>query len=277
MPAFPAKLMLFASTAVLVGVGVALASGTQTQRRSDLSGKQVRRAASSSVPTDAVSSSQRLAAQNGLSPRAFVGGRGVEDQPESLSKSEFPAERSSESAKPASDVAKPSSESVTAEPQSLPVRLSIPSLNVSAPVVPVGIKPDRSMEIPDASEAGWYELGPQPGQKMGSTVIAGHVDHKGQEGVFIGLRRLEVGAEVSVFDADGTQHRFVVSERYQVDKDELPARELFRVTGDPVLTLITCGGKFSSRKRSYSDNIVVRAVLVPLNFDYAYEIFTPRT
>jgi LPXTG-site transpeptidase (sortase) family protein len=262
--------MLFASTALLVGVGVALATGTQTQRRSDLSGEQVRRTSPSSVPIGAVPSSKPLAAQDVLGPRAPVAGPSSEDKPESFIKGEILAERSSESGKPASGFVEP-------KPRSLPLRLSIPSLNVSAPVVPVGIKPDRSMEIPDASEAGWYELGPQPGQKTGSAVIAGHVDHKGQEGVFIGLRRLEVGAEISVFDADGTEHRFKVSERYQVDKDELPAPELFRVTGEPVLTLITCGGKFSSRKRSYSDNIVVRAVPVPLNFDYAYEIFTSRT
>ena len=46
----------------------------------------------------------------------------------------------------------------------------------------------------------------------------------------------------------------------QVEKGELPAAELFRTTGDPVLTLVTCGGSFSKSRRSYADNIVIRAV-----------------
>jgi LPXTG-site transpeptidase (sortase) family protein len=254
MSAFHAKVILFASTALLVGVGVALGSDTQTQQRSDLSGQAVRRPTPSSVTTTTsgdgvVPVSRRLTEQNNVSLNALDRNTSRTVAPESVSGS-------------ARVVEAPTSTTIP-KPRSLPLRLSIPSLNVSAPVVAVGLEPDRSMEIPEASEAGWYELGPQPGEGAGSAVIAGHVDHKGQEGVFIDLRRLELGAEVSVFDADGTQHRFIVFERYQVDKDELPAPELFRRTGEPVLTLITCGGRFSKRKRSYADNIIVRAVPVP--------------
>ncbi len=54
-----------------------------------------------------------------------------------------------------------------------------------------------------------------------------------------------------------------MNERLQVDKDELPTQELFRVTGTPTLTLITCGGSFDRSVRHYEDNIVVRAVPLP--------------
>ncbi len=116
------------------------------------------------------------------------------------------------------------------------------------------------MEIPGAIEAGWYRFGPKPGASVGSAVIAGHVDHRKTPGVFIELRRLDIGAEVSVTDATGKLHRYVVIERYQVNKHELPVKELFRRTGEPVLTLITCGGEFDRKARSYDDNIVITAV-----------------
>jgi sortase (surface protein transpeptidase) len=140
-----------------------------------------------------------------------------------------------------------------------PGRMRIPALGVDAPVVPVGLNPDGSMEIPGATEVGWYELGVTPGNPTGSAVLAAHVDFGGQRGVFFDLRSLPEGAEVFVSSPDGRELRFVVDQRFQVDKDELPGEELFRAGGEPTLTLITCGGAFDSSVRSYRDNIVVRA------------------
>ena len=144
----------------------------------------------------------------------------------------------------------------------VPTGLSIPSLGVLAPVVPVGLGEDRSMQIPGVSEAGWYLPGRAPGSPTGSAVIAAHVDFNERPGVFFELRGIQPGAEVVVTDAAGGKHRFVVTERSQVAKDRVPMQELFRTGGDPVLTLVTCGGAFDSGARSYSDNIIVRAVPV---------------
>ena len=144
----------------------------------------------------------------------------------------------------------------------VPTGLSIPSLGVLAPVVPVGLGEDRSMQIPGVSEAGWYLPGRAPGSPTGSAVIAAHVDFNERPGVFFELRDIQPGAEVVVTDAAGGTHRFVVTERTQVAKDRVPMQELFRTGGDPILTLVTCGGAFDSGARSYSDNIIVRAVPV---------------
>ena len=144
----------------------------------------------------------------------------------------------------------------------VPTGLSIPSLGVLAPVVPVGLEEDRSMQIPGVSEAGWYLPGRAPGSPTGSAVIAAHVDFNERPGVFFELRGIQPGAEVVVTDAAGGTHRFVVTERTQVAKDRVPMQELFRTGGDPILTLVTCGGAFDSGARSYSDNIIVRAVPV---------------
>ena len=45
-----------------------------------------------------------------------------------------------------------------------------------------------------------------------------------------------------------------------VDKPELPRAEVFARTGDPTLTLVTCGGQFDSSTHHYRSNVVVTAV-----------------
>lgn len=147
-----------------------------------------------------------------------------------------------------------------ADPPDVPVRISIPSLDVDDAVIPVGIEPDGAMEVPPAELAGWYRHGTAPGSDRGSAVIAAHVDYEDRPGVFLDLARVEVGDEVVVEDASGVERSYAVVERWQVDKELLPVDELFRRDGDHVLTLITCGGAFDASARSYDDNIVVRAV-----------------
>jgi LPXTG-site transpeptidase (sortase) family protein len=143
-----------------------------------------------------------------------------------------------------------------------PARIAVPSLDVDALVLPAGIEEDGSMEIPDSVAAGWFRLGPKPGSTKGSAVIVGHVDHKGAQGVFYSLRRLELGQELFVTDDVGKRYRYRVTERYQVNKSDLPTQTLFQRDGEPNLTLITCGGYFDRKARKYDDNIVIRAVPV---------------
>ena len=143
-----------------------------------------------------------------------------------------------------------------------PRQLVIPDLSVEAAVVPVGLQADGSMEVPPADQVGWYLHGVAPGSDRGSAVLAAHVDYGGRRGVFFDLARLPVGAVVEVVDEGGERRRWSVTERYQVDKDALDIPELFRDSGVPTLTLITCGGAFDRGERSYEDNVVVRGVPV---------------
>lgn len=147
----------------------------------------------------------------------------------------------------------------TTVPPLLPSRVRIAAIGVDAPVVPVGLEPNGEMEVPSASDVGWYELGTKLGSPQGSAVLAAHVDYGGRKGAFFRLRDLPEGAEIEVTGADGRVLRYVVDARLQVDKAQLPVDELFRTTGPPTLTLITCGGTFDRGARHYRDNIVVRA------------------
>lgn len=138
-----------------------------------------------------------------------------------------------------------------------PTRLRIESLGVDASVVRVGLEPDGQMEIPNATEVGWYELGPRPGEG-GSAVLAAHVDSGGQRGAFFDLASLQVGAEV-VVEGDGASRRFRVTAREQIAKADVQLERYFTAEGPRRLTLITCGGVFDRSDRHYQDNIIITA------------------
>lgn len=140
----------------------------------------------------------------------------------------------------------------------VPVRLRIPSIEVDAAVVPVGLQPDRQMEVPPTTDVGWYELGPRPGDG-GSAVLAAHVDFGGRPGAFFDLAAIAVGAEVLVDGPAGAQ-RFTVTGREQVAKADVELERYFTAEGPARLTLITCGGAFSRSTRHYDDNVIITAV-----------------
>jgi sortase (surface protein transpeptidase) len=145
-----------------------------------------------------------------------------------------------------------------------PVAVRIEALGVDAAAVAVGVvEGTGELAVPaDASVVAWYRYGSAPGQR-GSAVLAGHVDWSGRRGVFFSLSRLQPGDGIAVVDAEGRETRFAVTELEQHARERLPVDELFRRGGEPVLTLITCGGTFDASHRSYRDNIVVRARPLP--------------
>lgn len=142
-----------------------------------------------------------------------------------------------------------------------PVAVRVGGIEIEAPVVPVGVEDDGQMEIPtDVDEVGWYSFGPAPGEG-GSAVLAGHVSSRTQgRGVFYDLRRVEPGDVVEVDHEDGTTTEYVVVGVETIDKGELPTDEIFSRDGDPIVTLITCGGSFSRAQNSYDSNVVVVAI-----------------
>jgi hypothetical protein len=141
------------------------------------------------------------------------------------------------------------------------MRIRVGAIGVDAPVVPVGIADTGgAMEVPeDITTVGWYRYGPRPDQP-GSSVLVGHVDSSARgAGVFFRLRQVPIGSVVRIDFADGSSARFRVAARRAYPKTQLPAR-VFARSGDPVLTLITCGGAFDPSTGHYVDNVVVYAV-----------------
>ncbi len=147
--------------------------------------------------------------------------------------------------------------------RSQPTRVRIPAIGVDSELVGLGLQDDGRMEVPPgAFPAGWYTGAPTPGE-LGPAILAGHVDHGGTAGVFYRLRELEPGDTVEVARQDGSTAVFRVTRVEQHRKDAFPTAAVYGDIDHAGLRLITCGGPFDRRARSYTDNIVVFAELDP--------------
>jgi hypothetical protein len=143
-----------------------------------------------------------------------------------------------------------------AVPLGEPIRVLIPSIDVDADLVPLGLRSDRAMEVPDFGLAGWYARGPRPGHP-GPAVLAAHVDSRAGPDVFFRLRELVAGDRVHVIYDSGDRVTFVVTWSERTPKEALPIASMWPTTNERLLALITCGGTFDQNARSYRDNVVV--------------------
>lgn len=146
-----------------------------------------------------------------------------------------------------------------------PTRLSIPSIQVDADLIGLGIEPDGAPTVPDPNTQyavpSWFNLGVRPGEP-GPALILGHVDGGGHKGIFGDLHKLKVGAEVTVARADGTRVTFRITKVEQVAKAEFPVDAVYGPTEAPEIRLVTCGGRFDRTTRQYDDNVVAYGELV---------------
>ncbi len=148
--------------------------------------------------------------------------------------------------------------SETTPERGAPERVTIPAIGVDATLVPVGLKPDGTVQTPAFGLAAWYRPGPRPGDG-GPAVLLAHVDSRaGGPDVFHRLPELGQGDRVTVHYRDAAV-TFAVTATEQIAKASLPAERIWNDTRDPVLRLITCGGAFDAAAQSYLDNVVVYA------------------
>jgi len=142
------------------------------------------------------------------------------------------------------------------------VRLELPRFAISARVEPVSVDPTGSLTVPeDPDVLGWWRSGARPGAGRGAVVVDGHVDSaRDGLGVFAKLAHLTPGDAVHVVTGAGQTRRYLVSGRRLYRKTDLPAAEIFDQRGPERLVLVTCGGNFDERLRTYSHNVVVYAV-----------------
>ncbi|WP_422773582.1 class F sortase [Plantactinospora sp. WMMC1484] len=145
-----------------------------------------------------------------------------------------------------------------------PVEIGIRSLDLTAPVHPVGVAPDGTIDVPASDrrdEAGWYDASPTPGQ-YGPSVIVGHVDTRTGPAVFHDLAGLRPGSKIEVDRADGSVAVFEVNSVRRFNKSELPVEQVYGDFSRPSLRLITCGGRWVGGSTGYADNVIVFASLV---------------
>ncbi|MEW9515251.1 class F sortase [Streptomyces tubercidicus] len=145
-------------------------------------------------------------------------------------------------------------------PRSAPSLVAIPSLDVAAPLLPLGLNGDGKIAAPPAEDpglAGWFADAPTPGEN-GTAVIVGHVDSRSGPAVFYGLGALEKGRTIRVTREDGRTAVFEVYGIQVFDKRKFPSRKVYGTTGRPELRVLTCGGAYTAGS-GYAGNVVVFA------------------
>ncbi|WP_426245846.1 class F sortase [Nocardioides sp. LHG3406-4] len=142
-------------------------------------------------------------------------------------------------------------------PAAPPVKLDIPAIDLSSRLVRLGLEPDRTVEVPtDADLAGWFRMGPVPGER-GSSVILGHVDSVEGPAVFARLGELRQGDLVKVGRADGSVVSFVVTRRVLYPNADFPAQRVYAAQDGRRLNLVTCAGAYLQDAGGYQSNLVV--------------------
>ncbi len=149
--------------------------------------------------------------------------------------------------------------------QQQPVRIQIPALKVSAPIIAAAVDSSGALAVPaNVTQAAWFQAGNAPGQP-GTAIIAAHVDFKGALGLFNGLHTLPKGAAIYVTDASHHVRVFRVTAGTLAPKSNPDTVASLAAAaarpGQPRLALITCGGDLNVAKHSYYDNFVLLADL----------------
>lgn len=191
----------------------------------------------------------------------LVAGCGGPDAPPRSAPVEQPAQGGGQPTHDGAPGGEAAGKPAAAMPKSAPERLSIPALQVSSPLEPLGQHKNGAMQTPrDPDKAGWYEPGPTPGSQ-GPAVIAGHVTWNGKPAVFHALSRMKAGDAIEVTRQDGSTAKFTVDRVARYPKSKFPTLEVYKNLDHAGLRLITCGGPYDQGKHYYPDNLVVFASL----------------
>lgn len=140
-----------------------------------------------------------------------------------------------------------------------PVKISIPAIGVSAPIIPLDLGADRTLQVPASfSVTGWFRGGAEPGEE-GPAVVVGHVDSVSGPGIFYHLRALRKNDVIKVVASDGSTVHYKVSATMAAPKNNFPTNAVYGRTPKPTLRLVTCDGAFNSATGHYVDNFIVFA------------------
>ncbi|WP_327709430.1 class F sortase [Streptomyces sp. NBC_00464] len=152
-------------------------------------------------------------------------------------------------------------------PAPRPLRVDIPALHVSAPLVDLTLDDRGKLGVPDPAErnlAGWYRDGVTPGSP-GTAVVVAHVDTPTGPAAFAGLDTLRPGATVDVRRTDRTVAAFRIYAIEEFEKSDFPSSRVYGPAKDAQLRLLTCGGAYDPAAGGYQSNVVAFARLVAIH------------
>lgn len=130
-------------------------------------------------------------------------------------------------------------------------------------MIPVGVKKDNSLSIPEnISTVGWYKYGAAPGSKGGSTVIVGHRDGADPEpGAFYSIGKLRL-SDLIIIRYKNYTAMYQVKNIKLIDRNKFYriSKEVFSFTGNPMVRLISCIGPYDKKWGGYKQNVIVTAI-----------------
>jgi Sortase domain len=144
-------------------------------------------------------------------------------------------------------------------PASVPTRITIPRIDVSAKVVELrAAKDGKTLALPPLKQTGWDATSASPGQ-VGIAVITGYIARSAKEpGALEDLRKLREGDRISVRRTDTKLVSYRVTGVDYYAQGKFPAQAVFPQTQQAELRLISTGGAL--RQGDPLGNAVVTAV-----------------
>jgi LPXTG-site transpeptidase (sortase) family protein len=144
------------------------------------------------------------------------------------------------------------SAATTPTPQPLvlskPVRIVIPDIDMDRPLLQVGIDAETVPIVPK-HDAGWYEGSARPGEG-GNIVLWGHAlrfkDSPDIPAPFGQLQKLQPGAHIVLYTAEGTAHEYTIAQQIWATPDQV---DYIRPKDSERVTLISCIGDKIMTKR----------------------------
>lgn len=140
----------------------------------------------------------------------------------------------------------------------LPIRLTIPIINVNANIEHVGLTAQGAVGAPNNfSNVAWFNLWPRPGEN-GNAIISGHYGIKnGKPSVFDNLHKLKRGDKLYVEDSSGAITTFIVRTIRRYNPNAI-VPEVFNSTDSKShLNIITCEGIWDTISKNYSKRLIV--------------------
>ncbi|MGX1882700.1 class F sortase [Streptomyces sp. NPDC055287] len=146
-----------------------------------------------------------------------------------------------------------------------PQHVTVPSLGITAPVVPRGLDNSGAVDPPpyhQSSKVAWYGGGTRPGD-AGVALLVGHVDTESRPAVFYSLSAARPGEKVRVTGAGGESLEFTIDDIQVFTRERFDPQKVYgpRESDRAELRLITCGGTYDKKARTYTANVVVSAYL----------------
>lgn len=149
-------------------------------------------------------------------------------------------------------------------------RVCSPSIGIDAALESMGTDTAGNMAVPtheDRSTIGWYSASAQIGGEHGNAVLAGHVDYPYDAPALATLYTAQPGQKLWVSDGAGGVFSYTVITVREPTPRDAPPRDIFELTGDPGLSLVTCSGDYvqpdGAPSWSYTNNLIVDLALDP--------------